>query len=151
MDIDAMVIRSVDREMVQRLSCRSDRRGLLQLAGDVSLLCATAHLVWATRGSVWLAPAVMLHGVTLNFLFCPLHESIHRTAFASRCVNDWVARLGGALLVLPPEYFRLFHFAHHCFSQYPAQDPELLLATPVSMSSYFWRASGLPNWQTALP
>jgi fatty acid desaturase len=98
MDIDAMTIRSVDREMVRRLSCRSDRRGLLQLAGDVSLLCATGHLVWATRDSVWLAPAVMLHGVTLNFLFCPLHESIHRTAFASRWVNDWVARLGGALL-----------------------------------------------------
>lgn len=51
MDIDAMTIRSVDREMVRRLSWRSERRGLLQLAGEVSLLCATGHLVWATPGA----------------------------------------------------------------------------------------------------
>jgi fatty acid desaturase len=150
MDIDAIGIRSVDREMVRRLSRRSNRRGLLQLAGHVGLLCATGLLVWATRGSLWLAPAVMLHGVTLNFLFCPLHESVHRTAFASRWVNDWVARLCGALLILPPEYFRLFHFAHHRFTQDPAQDPELIQARPVSVASYVWRVSGLPNWYSRL-
>ena len=83
-DIDAIAIRGLDHETARRLSQRSDVRGFLQLAVHVSLLSATGFLVWASRGHVWLAPALVLHGVALSFLFCALHESIHGTAFASR-------------------------------------------------------------------
>src|SRR5436190_1646258 len=84
MDIDAIAIRGLDRETVRQLSRRSDTHGLLQLALHAGALCATGSLVWASRGHLWLAPALLLHGVVLSFLFCALHESIHRTAFASR-------------------------------------------------------------------
>ena len=91
MDIDAIAIRGLDRETVRRLSQRSDARGFLQLGIHAGLLFATGFLVWASRGHLWLAPAIVLHGLVLNFLFCALHESIHRTAFASRWANDLVA------------------------------------------------------------
>ncbi len=57
------------------------------------------------------------HGVALIFLFPPLHETIHRTAFHSRALNDVVAFVIGVLIVLPRECFRAFHFAHHRFTQ----------------------------------
>ena len=89
-------------------------------------------------------------GVVLCFLFCALHECIHRTAFASRPLNDGIAWVCGALLVLPPGYFRLFHFAHHRFTQNRARDPELAVPPPATLRAYWLRASGLPYWAERL-
>jgi len=150
MDIDAIATCGLDRETVRLLSQRSDARGLLQLGVHASLLLATGFLVWASRGRLWLAPAIVLHGLVLNFTFCALHESIHRTAFASRWANDLVAAVCGALLLLPPEFFRCFHFAHHRFTQDTTRDPELAQPSPSTLASYLWRASGLPNWHKRL-
>ncbi len=150
MEIQTHAMHGMDRATLRRLSRRSNARGMVQLALHGALLCATGALVWASRGSAWLLPAVILHGVVLNFLFCALHETIHRTAFASRRANDAVAWICGAILCLPPEYFRLFHFAHHRFTQDPARDPELAQAEPLTVRSYLWRMSGLPNWHQRL-
>jgi fatty acid desaturase len=89
---------------------------------------------------------MLLYGLVLNFVFCALHETIHRTAFASRRINDLVAWIAGAILLLPPQYFRAFHFAHHRFTQNPGLDPELAQPAPSTLSAYLWRASGMPNW-----
>ncbi len=139
-------IHELDRETLRRLSQRSDGRGLLQLGAHVALLGASGTLVWASRGGYWLLPALIVHGVVLSFLFCALHETVHRTAFASRHLNHVIAVLCGALLLLPPRYFRLFHFAHHRHTQDPANDPELAMPHPTTLRSYIWRVSGLPNW-----
>jgi fatty acid desaturase len=150
MDIDAIAIRGLDRVTVRSLSQRSDARGALQLGVHAALLAATGLAVAASRGHAWLAPALILHGVVLSFLFCPLHETIHRTAFASRRLNDVVAWVCGALLMLPPEYFRGFHFAHHRFTQQPGRDPELALTAPATTAAWLWRVSGLPYWRDRL-
>jgi len=150
MDIDAIAIRGLDRETVRGLSRRSDAHGSLQLALHAGALCASGFLVWASRGHLWLAPALVLHGVVLSFLFCALHESIHRTAFASRWPNELLAWICAALLMLPREYFRFFHFAHHRFTQDPARDPELAQPRPSSVASYLWHVSGLPYWYDRL-
>jgi fatty acid desaturase len=150
MDIDALPTALLPRDTLRRLSQRSDARGALQLGSHLGLLVATGLLVWASRGHPWLAAALILHGVVLVFLFCALHECIHRTAFASRALNDGVAWLCGALLILPPSYFRLFHFAHHRHTQDRARDPELALPPPATRAAYGWRVSGLPYWRERL-
>src|SRR3974390_206544 len=124
LDLDAIPVVRLEREVVRRLSRRSDARGLVQLSSHLALLAASGWVGFAAR-RLWLLPALVLHGAILSFLFCALHECIHRTAFASRRLNDTVAAVCGAVLVLPPEYFRLFHFAHHRHTQQPARDPEL--------------------------
>lgn len=150
MDIDAVVTRGLDREILLRLSRRSDARGMLQLCIHVALLCTTGFIVWASQDSLLLVPAIVAHGIVLNFLFCPLHETIHRTAFASRRINTAVGWIFGSLLVLPPNYFRYHHFAHHRFTQDPALDPDLAEPGPSSVAVYLWRASGIPNWRSRL-
>jgi fatty acid desaturase len=137
----------VERRGLLRLAGRSDRRGLGQLALHLAGLLATGSAVLAARGSPWLVSAMLLHGVLLVFLFAPLHESAHRTAFRSRWLNDLVAWVCGALLILPPEYFRAFHFAHHRHTQDPARDPELATPKPASWRRYLWHVSGLPYWR----
>jgi fatty acid desaturase len=150
MDMDALAPPWLERETVRRLSRRSDARGCLQLGLHVGLLCATAFLLWASRRHPWLAAALLLHGIVLSFLFCALHESIHGTAFASRWLDELVAWPCGALLILPPRYFRFFHFAHHRYTQDPARDPELSVAPPATILEYLRRLSGLPYWYERL-
>jgi fatty acid desaturase len=150
MDSDLPSCEGLDKETLRRLSQRSNARGLLQLATHVAILGATGYLVHWTRGELWRVAAILLYGISLNFVFCALHETVHRTAFASRRLNDAVAWLAGAVLVLPPEFFRAFHFAHHRYTQDPVRDPELALPAPTRLSTYVWRATGIPNWMRRL-
>src|SRR5919106_4190569 len=139
--------RAGERSALVPLCARSDRKGLLQLAGHLGALAATGIAVWSARGSFWLLPAMVGHGIVLAFLFAPLHESVHWTAFFSRRLNDIVAWGCGALLILPPEFFRAFHFAHHRHTQDPVRDPELAAPKPRTFAEYLWRVSGLPYWR----
>jgi fatty acid desaturase len=131
---------------LRSLTHRSDAKGLAQLAGHAALLTITALAISASRDSAWLVPAMLVHGIALVFLFAALHESIHRTAFANRRLNDVVAWICGALLVLPPAYFRSYHMAHHRHTQQPGLDPELAAPKPASLGAYLWYLSGLPYW-----
>jgi fatty acid desaturase len=135
-----------DRAALKALAAPSDRKGLRQLAGHLGLLALTAALVVWSRGSVWLVSALLGHGIVLVFLFAPLHEAIHRTAFRRRRLNDAVARLCGGLLLLPAGYFRAFHLQHHRFTQDPARDPELSGRPLGSRGAYLLHLSGLPYW-----
>jgi fatty acid desaturase len=150
MDPEAVERRGLDRDALRRLSQRSNARGALQWSVHVALLCATGVGVWAARGSWLIAPAMVLHGIVLNFLFCPLHETTHWSAFASRRANAAVGWICGFLLLLPAQFFRQFHFTHHRFTQNPSRDPELAQPAPDTVGSYLWRASGLPNWHKRL-
>lgn len=131
---------------LKQLSERTDAPGLLQLVAHLSVLAATGAAIATGFGTILVWPAMLAHGVALIFLFAPLHETIHRTAFRSRWLNDVVAFVIGVLLVLPREYFRAFHFAHHRFTQDAANDPELATPKPADLRQYLWHVSGLPYW-----
>jgi fatty acid desaturase len=125
----------------------SHRAGLIHLAGHGALLAATAALVWFTRGSLLLPVALIAHGIVLVFLFAPLHESVHRTAFRSRRVNDAVAWVSGLALVLPSNWFRAFHFAHHRHTQIAGLDPELEMKEVETWPDYLIHLSGWRYWK----
>ncbi len=140
----------VGRAALRALKRRRDVPGLLHLAGHTGLLVLTAAALAATRGGPWLLPALALHGVILVFLFAPLHEAIHETAFRSRALNRLTATLCGLVLVLPPLWFRAYHFDHHLYTQDPSRDPELKAAKPASVAAYLGHVSGLPYWADRL-
>ena len=79
----------------------------------------------------------------LVFLFAPLHESVHRTAFRSRRLNDAVAWIAGLVLLLPPNWFRAFHFAHHRHTQIEGRDPELEMKRVETWPDYLVHLSRL--------
>ncbi len=137
---------TVDREQLRLWSRRSDAPGLFHLADHAAALLATGILIWQSQGTLWLWPAMWAHGVVLIFLFTPLHECIHRTAFKTRALNEGIAFLLGMLILLPREYFRAFHFAHHRFTQDPLRDPELAAPKPANLRQWLWHVSGMPYW-----
>lgn len=139
----------IDSSELAKLKELADRPALLHLAGHLAILTATGYTVLQSSGPAWLALSI-IHGIALVFLFTPLHESIHGTAFRRAWLNRIVAGIAGFLLVLPPRYFRYFHLAHHRFTQDPAHDPELETPKPGTWLGYGAYLSGLPYWKGAL-
>ena len=125
---------------------RSDGSGLRRLSVHIGLLCATGAWVLMCWATPWTAAAVVIHGIALSALFCAAHESVHRTAFRSRRLNDIVAAACGVVLLLPSRWFRLFHAAHHRYTQDPVRDPELAGWKPATGAGILLHASGLLYW-----
>ena len=136
----------VDPALLRRLSVRSDAIGLAWLAGHLALIVVLGALVARTGWGWERLPAMFALGVALMALFAPLHETTHRTPFRSNWLNRAVGYGAGFVLLLPPEWFRLFHLAHHRHTQDPARDPELLGAATLTRAGYFWKLTGLPYW-----
>ena len=128
------------------LTERSDRKGLTHLALHVLAIAATGAIYAGVFGTAWMLPAAWLYGTCLVFLFAPLHETVHYTAFRSRRLNRAVSMVCGWVLLLPPRGFRAFHLEHHRWTQDPERDPELAVPPPRTWGEYLWRISGLPYW-----
>ncbi|MFM9845274.1 MAG: fatty acid desaturase [Dongiaceae bacterium] len=136
-----------DRQAIRPLETRSDQRGLIQFGAHFALISLTGSATYAARGSIWIIGAMILHGIALIFLFAAEHECIHRTAFRRRWLNDAVAWIAGLLILLPPAYFRYFHFTHHRHTQDPERDPELAAAKPANLNEWMIQVSGWPYWR----
>jgi len=132
------------RERVLALSRKTNAHGLAHLVLHAVALVVTGSLVWWTGGTWWLAPAMVVHGIVIAFIFCFHHELIHRTVFTRPMVNDAVAVVTGWLVFYPAFYFRLFHYAHHRHTQDPARDPELVIAPPATRAAYLWWVLSVP-------
>lgn len=133
---------SIDQR--RELTRKSDFRGLAHLALHFGMIGLTAALIIA-RVPFW--PVLMLvQGILLVFLFTLLHEASHETPFRSRWLNTAAAHVSGYLILLPPRWFRYFHFAHHRHTQIPGKDPELAEPKPETWAQYIRHVSGIPVW-----
>ena len=117
----------LDGTELQRISQRSDLRGAMQLGAHTACIAATTLLVWVAL-PFWylLVPAMVVHGVTIVTLFAPMHECVHRTAFASRTANVIIGWIAGVLSFYNSTYCRHYHSWHHRYTQDPTRDPELM-------------------------
>lgn len=132
------------RAELDRLSQRSNNAAALRVAthfGAILGLGAVVCGVAAVASPLWALPLMVAQGWFVAFLFMPLHETAHKTAFETRRINAVVGNICAAAVVLPYEYYTLFHWAHHRHTQDPERDPELVagLAVPVT-------ATGLGFW-----
>ena len=136
---------TLDVERMEALTHVEDRAGLLHLSGHLGLIAASSAVIMSGLPGWWLA--LPFQGVFLVFLFALAHEATHRTPFASTGLNDWAGRMAGFPLLLPFEWFRYFHFAHHRYTNIPGKDPELLSgAKPETRTAFVWMMTGLPYW-----
>lgn len=132
---------------LRTLTERSNAKGLAHLALHLGVIAAAGAAYAAAFGTAWVFLAAWAYGTCLVFLFAPLHETIHGTAFRSRWLNRAVSAACGWILVLPPRYFRAFHFEHHRHTQDPERDPELATPPPRTWREYLWRLTGVPYWR----
>lgn len=139
------VIAGLGTDEKARLLARSDRAGLLHLAGHAGAILITGTIIALKLPLWWLV--LPLHGIFLVFLFTLCHECTHQTPFRSRMLNEAVGHLSGALILLPFLWFRYFHLAHHRHTNDPENDPELTSdAKPETWGQYLIHLTGWGYW-----
>jgi fatty acid desaturase len=140
---------------LKALNQRSNGRGLLQLVAHLMVLGISGY-VWGRYGwgqagvqhLPWLGwPAVVIYGFSLATMFAPVHEGVHRTAFASQALNDAVAWGAGVLSFYNSTFYRRYHQWHHRYTRIAGKDPEMEEPTPQSLGDYLWKISGIPWWR----
>lgn len=135
---------AMDGDERARLTALSNRAGLLHLAGHLGLIVALGALIALGVPGWWVL--LPLQGVAIVFLFTLEHECTHRTPFATPWISDVVGPACGFLVLLPFEWFRYFHLAHHRWTNLPGQDPELEGEKPGTWRALAQVVSGLPYW-----
>ena len=141
-----MASNPLSKDALAALTERSDAKGLVRLALHAAAIVVAGAVLAAARETAWALPAAWIYGTCLVFLFAPLHETVHYTAFRSRRLNRAVSVTCGWIVVLPPRFFRAFHLEHHRCTQDPARDPELVGAPLRTWRQYLWRMSGAQYW-----
>jgi fatty acid desaturase len=127
---------------------RKDGPGMLRFGFHLGAIIALGTLI-ALRAPFWFL-LLPVQGILIVFLFTALHECIHETAFKSSFLNTAISSISGFLILIPPVWFRFFHFAHHRHTHDPARDPELLTPKPSTVIGYVKHVSGLPLWFSAI-
>lgn len=121
--------------MLRELSERSDLRGAVRTISHYGAIVVVGILIWrvsSSYGLLWAAPLMLLQAYFMAFLFMPMHETAHKTAFRSRALNLVVGHLSAFMIAHRYEYYCLFHWDHHRYTQDPDKDPELVVGLKPS-------------------
>ena len=135
----------VPRATMKALMVKSNGPAGAHLLAHFLLIAVLAYLVGATQDKLLVWPAMLCLGVVLTHLFAPQHECAHYSAFKSRSINEWVASVCGAIVMVPEIHFRYEHTKHHSYTNLVGQDSQYI-AQPMSLLGYGWYLSGVPYW-----
>lgn len=152
MTIDGHIDRKIEGRaltpaQLKELSVRSNAPGLVRAISHYAAVVLVGVALWQVKtnyGLLWAIPLLFAQGYLVAFLFMPVHEAAHKTVFKSRVLNLVLGHLSSLAIILPYEYYALFHWDHHRYTQNPQRDPELIVATfPTSDTKLAIAYSGL--------
>ena len=118
--------------MLESLNQRSDLAGALRFVLHLAIVILSGW-GWSQASGFWQVPALAIYGMSLAFMFCALHECVHRTAFASAQANDTIAWLAGLLSFYNSTFYRRYHKWHHRYTRIAGKDPELTDLEPKNL------------------
>ena len=136
----------VSAKELMPLSVKRNLPAAIRSLGHVGAIAGAGSLLWLSLGTWWAVPLAVVQGYLLAFLFTTEHEMAHHTAFRTRAFNYAMGHLAGFAILLPYEYYRVFHWDHHRYTNDPSKDPELARPLPTSKLGLFWFLSGIPTW-----
>ena len=136
----------ITRTELKQLMRRSNAPAFAHLALWVLTLIATGTAIYLAMGTLWVWPAMFVHGVVMVHHFALQHECCHYTVFKTRWLNDVFGNICGFIIMLPNRHFRYEHCDHHTFTQVQGDDPEHI-PLPQSMAGYIWYLSSVPYWR----
>ena len=133
------------RKELKALQRRRDTPAVRYVAGHLAIGAGTAALIALCWGTWWMVPAMFAHGIVLVFLFAPMHECTHGTAFRTRWMNSAFATFCGVVQMRPALYFRYRHAAHHSYTQDHLRDPDQV-PMPSGLGEYLGEVFGMEFW-----
>ncbi len=139
----------VSRKELKKYMVRNNISGAVHFLIHVMSIAATGYLLYWLLGTWWAIPVTFLHGALIAFLFAPMHECVHSSAFRTRSANIWVGMICGIVILRPFLYLKYRHMAHHTFTQHPEGDPDRV-DFPRDMTEYLLHISSINIWARML-
>ncbi|MEM6985385.1 MAG: fatty acid desaturase [Pseudomonadota bacterium] len=134
----------LDKHTLKSVAAKSDKPGLVYLAQWFFGLALTSGLVWATLETVWVWPAMFVHGVLLTVpAYSFSHECAHATAFKSKRLNEAVFWFSSLIYMEEPVHRRFTHTSHHTFTWHEGRDAQMPFDTPMGIGGWLAEISGL--------
>ena len=124
--------RALTPVQLKALSVRANLPGAIRAISHFAAIVLVGTAIWqltARYGLLASAPLIVLQGFLVAFLFMAVHEAAHKTVFTGRVANEILGHAASLMIIFPYDYYALFHWDHHRFTQDPARDPELASAT----------------------
>ena len=132
---------------LKELSMKSNLPGAVRSLSHFGAIALAGTLLWMVLnryGFLFAIPLILIQGYLVAFLFMPVHEAAHKTVFRTRWLNSVLGHAASLTIMYPLEYYTLFHWDHHRFTQDPERDPELMFATvPTSDTQLAIAYSGI--------
>jgi len=128
---------------------RDNTSGLVHLFLHLSAIVGIGYLLYLSMFSWICLPLLVLQGVLVAFLFAPMHECVHSSAFKTRRLNVAVGRFAGLMILRPFLYLKYRHMAHHTFTQHPQADPDRV-PFPRTLLEYLLHVSSYNIWHRML-
>ncbi len=123
----------IDRNALLELMHRTNRRAAIDLVIWIALLALSGWWLVSTWLSPMTLPAAVVYGVLYGSASdARWHECGHRTAFASKRMNDVVYHLASFMVVREPISWRWSHNRHHAETIIVGRDPEIAFPRPMS-------------------
>jgi fatty acid desaturase len=118
----------LDRDILNRLSERSNLHAVLRVTGLTVLLCGlAAATVYTARFSLLLAiPVLFAYYFIYGFLVALAHELQHKLVFARSLdkISEVIYYIVQTLIWNSPRYARISHRLHHRYTMVEGLDPE---------------------------
>ncbi len=134
---------TLDKKTLKTIAARSDRPGLLWLGQWIVSLMVTGTLVMMSVGTLWMWPAMLLHGVFLTVpAYAASHETAHGTAFRTRWLNESVLWVTSLLYMEEPLHRRFTHTNHHTHTWHVGKDSQMPFDTPMGFGGWLAEATG---------
>jgi fatty acid desaturase len=124
--------RALTPAQLKALSVRANLPGLVRAISHfaaIALVGTAIGQIATLYGVLAAVPLIVLQGFFVAFLFMAVHEAAHKTIFTGRVANEMLGHAASLMIIFPYNYYALFHWDHHRFTQDPARDPELASAT----------------------
>jgi fatty acid desaturase len=139
----------VEKELLRKLTQRSDLKGFAQAFGHLLLVLATGAGTWWTYGRLpWYAvlAAFFVHGTVMQFMggAGAFHELCHGTPFRTKWLNETFLRIYSFLSWSNFVWFRTSHMRHHQYTTHKEHDLEVVLPGNVRLRDFLWQLAFHP-------
>ncbi len=129
----------VEKNLLRRLTARSDLAGLAQSVGHLAVAGLTgwfAFYAWWHLPWPWIVLAFFLHGTVMSHLIAGFHELCHGTPFRSRWLNEPFLWIYSFLSWNNHVLFRGSHIRHHQYTVWKGWDMEVILPQKVRLVDF---------------
>ena len=106
----------IDKKTIKKLSQRNNWRGLLHFFIYFLSLFVFGYLAYLTWGTLWTLLFFFIYGTIYSFSVSNWHETVHRTAFRSRWMNDFFYHISSFMGDFEGFRWRWSHTFHHTYT-----------------------------------